>query len=194
MFHERINKLCKIKKDHCHSKEKMVSHTSPLSICVCVCVCVCVSHMACRILVPWPGIELMPPAVEMWSPNHWTTKGFPLIHRLMPTSQQPLWDQLDSCWDLALTGEKVNIWVPGGRCPYILFDAPLSSTLCILLLPPCFPSLSWMLLFVQSSSQQVFIEHFLHARLCSPAQTRTKSVPSWSLYPGGADMSFLLKQ
>ena len=48
IFHERINKLWKIKKDHCHSEEKMVSHTSPLSICVCVCVCL----MTCRILVP----------------------------------------------------------------------------------------------------------------------------------------------
>ena len=27
-----------------------------------------------RILVPWPGIEPVPPAVEVRSPNHWTTK------------------------------------------------------------------------------------------------------------------------
>ena len=29
---------------------------------------------ACRILVPQPGIEPVPPAVEVQSPNHWTTK------------------------------------------------------------------------------------------------------------------------
>ena len=27
---------------------------------------------ACRTLVPLPGIELLSPAVERWSPNHWT--------------------------------------------------------------------------------------------------------------------------
>ena len=29
--------------------------------------------MACRILVPQPGMEPMPPALEAWSLNHWTT-------------------------------------------------------------------------------------------------------------------------
>ena len=29
---------------------------------------------ACGILVPWPGIEPTPPAVEVQSLNHWTTK------------------------------------------------------------------------------------------------------------------------
>ena len=33
-------------------------------------------HAACRILVPRPGIESVPPAVEAWSPNHWTARGF----------------------------------------------------------------------------------------------------------------------
>ena len=34
-------------------------------------------HMACGILVPRPGIKPMPPAVEAWSPNHWTAREFP---------------------------------------------------------------------------------------------------------------------
>ena len=33
--------------------------------------------MAYRILVPRPGIEPGPPAVEAWSPNHLTTREFP---------------------------------------------------------------------------------------------------------------------
>ena len=33
--------------------------------------------MACGIFVPQPGIESVPPAVEAWSPNHWTTREFP---------------------------------------------------------------------------------------------------------------------
>ena len=32
---------------------------------------------ACWILVPWPGSEPMPPAVEAQSPNHWTAREFP---------------------------------------------------------------------------------------------------------------------
>ena len=32
---------------------------------------------ACGILVPWPGIEPVPPAVEAQSSNHWTTREFP---------------------------------------------------------------------------------------------------------------------
>ena len=32
--------------------------------------------VACRILVPPPGIKPMPPAVEAWSSNHWTAREF----------------------------------------------------------------------------------------------------------------------
>ena len=37
-------------------------------------------HAACRILVPWPGIEPMPPAVEAQSLNHWTAREVPDLH------------------------------------------------------------------------------------------------------------------
>ena len=33
--------------------------------------------VACRILVPWPGVEPMPPAVEAWHPNHWAAREVP---------------------------------------------------------------------------------------------------------------------
>ena len=33
--------------------------------------------MACRILVPWSGTKSMPPAMETWNPNRWTTREFP---------------------------------------------------------------------------------------------------------------------
>ena len=40
---------------------------------------VCFGHpVACRILVPQPGIELMPPAVEALGLNHWTQGVFKL--------------------------------------------------------------------------------------------------------------------
>ena len=31
-------------------------------------------HMACWILVPWPGIKPTPPVAGAWSLNHWTTR------------------------------------------------------------------------------------------------------------------------
>ena len=34
-------------------------------------------HVACGILVPQPGVEPAPPAVEVQSLNHWTTKEVP---------------------------------------------------------------------------------------------------------------------
>ena len=33
---------------------------------------------ACGILVPWPGIDPMPPAVEAWNLNHWTAREVPI--------------------------------------------------------------------------------------------------------------------
>ena len=39
----------------------------------------CPCHMACGILVPWPGIEPKSPALEVQSPNHWTTRKVSLI-------------------------------------------------------------------------------------------------------------------
>ena len=35
-------------------------------------------HAACSILVPQPGMEPVPPAVEVWSLNHWTAREVPL--------------------------------------------------------------------------------------------------------------------
>ena len=35
---------------------------------------------ACGILVPQPGIEPVFPAVQVWSPNHWTAREFPEIY------------------------------------------------------------------------------------------------------------------
>ena len=47
-------------------------------------------HMACRILVPWPDIEPMPPTLEVRSPNHWTMREF-------PQSSLYCWYQCFSC-------------------------------------------------------------------------------------------------
>ena len=36
-------------------------------------------HIASRILVPWPGIEPTPPAVEVQNLNHWTTRQISML-------------------------------------------------------------------------------------------------------------------
>ena len=41
---------------------------------------------ACGILVPWPGIEPVPPAVKAWSLNHWTAREVPVYLVLNPGS------------------------------------------------------------------------------------------------------------
>ena len=35
--------------------------------------------LACRILVPQPGTKSAPPAVEVWSLNHWTAREVPTV-------------------------------------------------------------------------------------------------------------------
>ena len=39
----------------------------------------------CSIVVPWPGISLMPSALELWSPNCWTTREVPGVALLLLT-------------------------------------------------------------------------------------------------------------
>ena len=49
----------------------------------CCCFVFRTHHEAYGILVPWPGIEPMPSAVKMWSPNHWTAREFPITHFIL---------------------------------------------------------------------------------------------------------------
>ena len=55
-------------------RESVRHQYAPFSF-MCVCVCVCV----CGIFVPWPRIEPGSLAVEAWSPNHWTSREFPVV-------------------------------------------------------------------------------------------------------------------
>ena len=53
--------------------------------------------MTCGILVPRPGIEPGPPAVEAWSLNHWTAREVPytgISYRLQVRIKYLLWDWL----------------------------------------------------------------------------------------------------
>ena len=74
----------------CHSFDlhsPMVRGVEPLfvymlTICVSFFVCL-LCHVACRVLVPCPGIESMLPAVQVQRPNQWATRKFPCVSFLM---------------------------------------------------------------------------------------------------------------
>ena len=53
----------------------------PISFFVVVVVCFAFQphHVACGILIPWPGIEPVTPALEAQNLNHWTIKEVPLL-------------------------------------------------------------------------------------------------------------------
>ena len=81
-------------------------------------------------LVPWPQIELVPPAVEGWSLNHWTTRKVPLrgndLRVLLivgyVSSYNTLRHQrnnlLDSLWDLGQDSTFLMVhWIPWYQCP-----------------------------------------------------------------------------
>ena len=74
---------------HCRKNPMCSAYSFPpptnpyLFICLFICIFIhsCVHLAAARgILVPWPGIEPSPPAVEAWSLNHWTTREVPTPH------------------------------------------------------------------------------------------------------------------
>ena len=50
--------------------------------------------VACGILVPWPRIEPVPPALEVWSLNHWTAREVPEV-TLYPPSPLSIWCSLE---------------------------------------------------------------------------------------------------
>ena len=49
--------------------------------------------MAGGILVPQPGIEPVPPAVEVWSLNHWTMREVLII--IIKMTRSPHWQSQD---------------------------------------------------------------------------------------------------
>ena len=54
---------------------------------------------ACTILVPWPGMEPAPPALEVWSLNHWTTRGSPREATVNMVKASVWWCQWSSKFD-----------------------------------------------------------------------------------------------
>ena len=65
-------------------------------------------HVACRILVPWPGVEPGHPAVEAQSPHLWTTRELPPTFQLLITMllRQYQWKWKISDWIIKMKKTK----------------------------------------------------------------------------------------
>ena len=63
-------------------------------------------HIAWGILVPWPGVEPTPSAVEAWSFNHWTSKEVQDAWFLLLAVNKTLWVQPCHFWQVVTEDEE----------------------------------------------------------------------------------------
>ena len=85
---------------------------------------VCLFWLCCRaykILVPWPGITPMPPAVEAWSPNRWTISKVP-GSLVSDVSQAPGFFQM-------LSDSRLSVSISKGLCQLWLHVRSVDSSL-----------------------------------------------------------------
>ena len=82
------------------------------------------AHEACRILVPQPGIEPgpRPTAVKAPSPNHWTTREFPVFFIIMQSQQKQKTNKTKKArWGRsqggALGGRRIRVFSRLGHLP-----------------------------------------------------------------------------
>ena len=123
-------------------------------------------YMACRILVPWPGIEPTPSAVKMQSPNHWTTRKFPTIPcfysvTLLVKTSKPRWFWCaSSCRIRALIGQIVFVLVTSLR----FYSLPSADSLLKFFLFKFWPKshCSWIFTIISISSIICVFLIFLH--------------------------------
>ena len=67
-------------------------------------------HAACGILVLWPGILPVPPAVEAWSLNHWTAREIPTWSLLTHSLRVPPGPTLPSRLAYSWQNYKMGKW------------------------------------------------------------------------------------
>lgn len=64
-------------------------------------------RMACRILVLQLGIELMPPALSVWSLNHGTAREVPLHLHFVNLPMIPMGRQIKNPWSIDRVGHHI---------------------------------------------------------------------------------------
>ena len=98
-------------------------------------------------LVPWPGIELRPSALEGQSPDHWATRACTQLLQLCPTPCKPM--------DYRLSGPLVQEYWSG--LPFPTPDHQGS---------PC--NISWICFFLNSFFPIQKLSVCLFETLCNP--------------------------
>ena len=76
---------------------------------------------ACRILFPWLGMEPSPPAVQAWSPNHWSIREVPTSYfSFAAFNILSLSLTFDYLMSLSVSPYRFILfdllWAPGSRC------------------------------------------------------------------------------
>ena len=83
--------------------------------------------MVCWILIPWLGIEPVPPAVEAWSLNHWTAREVPErspffnFSGWQPVGCPLVWSQFPHHVETGhLSVSPIRLWARWGQVVYLL--------------------------------------------------------------------------
>ena len=113
--------------------------TSCLYLFIHLCTHTC--HTACGILVPWPGIKLMSPEVEAWSPNL-DSQGVPssCLYYLLNSHICGLWLCPHWClptWIFLLRGPGHPVCPSQFLCPPQILNLLLPRDVLVLLSVPC---------------------------------------------------------
>ena len=161
---------------------------------------------ACRILLPWPGVEPMPPAMEVQSLNYWTTGEVPTSwlllesHLWLSSSPSGILAVLWTYWacpsfgafELITASAHIPAWILTSahfslRC-HLLVETILGyrvenckPTPQPLWLPLSFISFPLRLILIQFSSDQLVARSCL--TLCNPMDCSTPGLPAHKLMP-----------
>ena len=71
---------------------------------------------ACRVLVPWPGIKPVSLAVEVWSPNHWTTREFPVVLFFTKTKKKRCHRRMNNMFKPSISSPPGDILLGARLC------------------------------------------------------------------------------
>ena len=66
--------------------------------------------MASRILVPQPGIEPVPPIMQVWSLNHQITREVPSFNVIEHIFQREIWMRVDHNSGMMTTSSLSSVW------------------------------------------------------------------------------------
>ena len=134
-------------------------------------------HAACGLLVPWPGIEPMLPAVEAWSPIHWTTREVSELNSILCTPSRLEYQtyQFSSVQSLSRIRLFATLWIAAHQASLSITNSQSSLKLIsiesvmpsshlilcrhLFLLPPIPPSIS-LFQWVNSSHEVAKVLEF----------------------------------